>query len=173
MSSRPDCRRFVCDRCRRARYICSNCDRGHRYCGEACSRSARARSVRRAGRRYQQTRRGRLAHARSQDRYRHRKQDRSNRKVTHHGCPPEQAFATVHGCLSNDPNAPISTVAPPPTQILAASATLSTLIRCFRCHQWCTPLVRHDFLRVRRRHRRQGASGHDLARAKSTDPPSS
>jgi len=91
---RPDCRRFVCDRCRRAVYLCSHCDRGQRYCSRTCSASARRKSVRAAGRRYQQTRRGRRLHALRQQSYR----ERRRKKVTHHGCPARVVSATVASC---------------------------------------------------------------------------
>ena len=67
-----DARVFVCARCRRQVLICSRCDRGQQYCGARCSALARAESLRAAGRRYQQSRRGRHCHAERQRRYRYR-----------------------------------------------------------------------------------------------------
>ena len=64
-----DARLFLCARCRRQVLICSRCDRGQRYCGARCSGPARRESLRAAGRRYQQTRRGRHCHAERQRRY--------------------------------------------------------------------------------------------------------
>lgn len=54
---------FLCGRCRLQVTICRSCDRGQRYCGQDCAHAARRESVREAGRRYQRSRRGRLAHA--------------------------------------------------------------------------------------------------------------
>lgn len=47
----------VCGRpeCRQVFFLCSACDRGRRYCATACSRLARAKSLREAGRRYQRS----------------------------------------------------------------------------------------------------------------------
>lgn len=76
--------RFVaCARpaCGQVFFLCLRCDRGHRYCGAACSREARRTSLRAAGRRYQSSLDGRVTHAVRQARYRERL--RSN--VTHHG----------------------------------------------------------------------------------------
>ena len=81
-----DARVFVCARCRRQVLICSRCDRGQQYCGARCSALARAESLRAAGRRYQQSRRGRHCHAERQRRYRHRCREGAwQEKVTHHG----------------------------------------------------------------------------------------
>ena len=43
--------------------FCSRCDRGQQYCGAHCNGLARRESLRAAGRRYQQSRRGRHCHA--------------------------------------------------------------------------------------------------------------
>ena len=67
-----DARRIRCSRCRRQVFICSRCDRGQQYCGARCSGLARRESLRAAGRRYQQSQRGRHCHAERQRRYRHR-----------------------------------------------------------------------------------------------------
>ena len=64
-----DARLFLCARCRRQVLICSRCDRGQQYCGAGCSDLARRESLRAAGRRYQQSRRGRHCHAERQRRY--------------------------------------------------------------------------------------------------------
>lgn len=81
----------VCGRpeCRQVFFLCSVCDRGRRYCAAACSRRARAESVREAGRRYQRTRDGRHAHAARQAAWRQRQ------KVTHQSPPPGAPEATV------------------------------------------------------------------------------
>ena len=76
-------RLFVCAGCRRQVLICSCCDRGQIYCAGNCAPYARRCSLRAAGRRYQTSRRGRLAHAVRARRYRARV-----KKVTHHGSHP-------------------------------------------------------------------------------------
>jgi hypothetical protein len=55
-------RLFLCARCRMQVFICRRCDRGNCHCRD-CAQPARRDYVRQAGRRYQQSRRGRLAHA--------------------------------------------------------------------------------------------------------------
>ena len=92
-SWKSDMRQFECAGCQQEVVTCSTCDRGHRYCHRGCARQALADSRRRAGQRYQKTRRGRLMHARRQHRYRLRVARRlaMAKKVTHQGfsarCP--------------------------------------------------------------------------------------
>ncbi len=130
---RPDCRRFVCDRCRAAVYICSWCDRGHRYCSRQCSSAARSESRRAAGRLYQATPNGRRNHASRQAAYRDR-QAVELEKVTHHGCRDAEPSATVAACTRSTTSAP---------------SRGETLVCCF-CNSICLPFVRDDFLRCRR-----------------------
>ena len=73
-------RLFSCSRCLRQTAICSHCDRGQVYCNAECSRAAREQSLKAAGKRYQQTRRGKLNHALRQRHY----QERKRLKMTHH-----------------------------------------------------------------------------------------
>ena len=81
-----DARLFLCARCRRQVLICSVCDRGQQYCNVRCSGLARDESLRAAGRRYQQSRRGRHCHAERQRRYRRRRREGACREiVTHQG----------------------------------------------------------------------------------------
>ena len=141
---RPDCRRFLCDLCEEPCMICSQCDRGHRYCSSSCRDKARRRNVREAGRRYQNTARGRRHHARRQAEYLRRKQ----RKMTHHSCRPRPRSASVKSCS-------MTRQGPPPRRIAAAwSSTKSskrpTYFVCCVCGMLCEPRVRLDFLRCRR-----------------------
>ncbi len=78
-------RLFNCARCHRQVVICSDCDRGNMYCGSGCAQLTRSESVRSAGRRYQNSSRGRFSHAARQRRYR----QRQKQKVTHQGSPPQ------------------------------------------------------------------------------------
>jgi hypothetical protein len=154
---RPDYRRFLCDLCSQAVYLCSWCDRGNRYCGPECSGAARRRSQREAGRRYQQTPRGRRLHASRQADYRARKA-RQQSDVTHQGTPPPSVSVSVAACETT-PSCPLPTAAwrspcPGPS-------------RCSFCGHPCRPVVRHDFLRRRRRY---GRSGRDPAASRGRDP---
>ena len=78
-----DARLFVCARCRCQVWVCSRCDRGQRYCGQACSERARRDSVRAAGARYQRSDKGRARHAARQRRYMARV--RAEAVMTHQG----------------------------------------------------------------------------------------
>lgn len=121
-------RLFCCARCRAQVVICRRCDRGNRYCGPACAKAARRDSLRAAGRRYQQSRRGRFTHAARQRRYR-----RSRAKVTHQGSPPIP------------PTAPL----PPESQGPAGrvpSRQDPIGVRCRFCGRLCSGLLRRDFL---------------------------
>ncbi len=159
---RPDCRRFVCDGCSKAVYLCSWCDRGHRYCGGRCRRLARRRSLREAGQRYQLTARGRRLHARRQRAYR----ERRRKKVTHHSCPLPNRSARVLRC------APTSVSICTASSLSALpSRPAATELRCSACGEECEPVIRHDFLRQRRRRRRARESSGDLSRALSGDSP--
>ena len=99
-------RLFLCALCRIQVRICRSCDRGNRYCGEACSAEGRRRSVRRAGRGFLQTLAGRLGHARRQRAFRARK-----KCVTHQG----SATAATEG-------EPLLAQAMEPVRILMAAA---------------------------------------------------
>jgi hypothetical protein len=76
-------RLYVCARCREQVIICRCCDRGQRYCAGACAAAARKEAQRAAGRRYQQSLRGRRQHAQRGQRYRENR--RTAQKVTHQG----------------------------------------------------------------------------------------
>lgn len=141
-------RLFVCAGCRRQVLICSCCDRGQIYCAGDCAPRARHRSLRAAGRRYQTSHRGRLAHAVRARRYRARR-----KKVTHHGSPlppPDDLLASGSPMIASDTKA--STDRPSP------SAS-----RCHWCGRRCSARVRQGFLcrRVRRRGAVHDPTGRD------------
>ena len=69
-------------------FVCRECDHGQVYCGEQCSKSARRSSERRAGAKYQASKRGRHNHAARQRKYVARQQGKkSEQTVTHHRLP--------------------------------------------------------------------------------------
>ncbi len=86
----------ICARsdCRRVFFLCRHCDRGDRYCSASCAQRARHATLRAAGQRYQDSRRGRLRHAARQARYRARQQ-----KVTHQTSPTVAACGIVPALL--------------------------------------------------------------------------
>jgi hypothetical protein len=77
-------RLYSCRGCGVSVSICGRCDRGNIYCVGECATVSRRASNRRAGARYQRTRRGARRHAARQQAWRERQLD----KVTHLGCAP-------------------------------------------------------------------------------------
>jgi hypothetical protein len=127
-------RLFVCVRCRTQVLICSCCDRGQIYCAGGCAREARYHAQRAAGRRYQTSRRGRLAHAVRARRWRARQKN-----VTHQGSPPP----------------PPDDLVPPGSAVTASEPSPSPDARrwtwhCHWCRCRCSQFVRQGFLRRRR-----------------------
>lgn len=130
-------RLYLCARCRAQVVICKPCDRGQRFCTRECARATRREQVREAGRHYQDSRRGRLAHALRQARYRERRQ-----KVTHRGSLTPPANDVLQSS-SND-------VAIAVENIVEVAAT-SCAFQCARCGRSLSPFVRRDFIRRRGR----------------------
>lgn len=123
-------RTFTCVHCDTVVLVCSECDRGQRYCSERCRDQARRIRQRQAGRKYQSTHKGSCAHALRQQRYRKRQQQK---EVTHQ-CSQEVGSGDVLASeLSVAPVVATSKVVPP-----------------WHCH-WCgrtlARVVRHGFLR--------------------------
>lgn len=93
-------RLYRCQRCGCVVLICSRCDRGQRYCAAGCAHKARQACLRRAGKRYQQSTKGRHRHAARQQRHRRRQKQ----KVTHQGPPAQNS--SVLPCASGAPTLP-------------------------------------------------------------------
>jgi hypothetical protein len=130
--------------------LCSRCDRGQRYCGRACSRSAREDSRRQAARRYQCSRAGRIAHAARSRRWRQQHRsctpaDRGDAEtdvdnsnfVTHQGCPMPGPDASLPSCEQASE--------PEPVDAVANAAPIAA--RCWRCATALSPWTRQGFLR--------------------------
>jgi hypothetical protein len=132
----PTARLFLCARCRAQVLLCSRCDRGQIYCGAQCSQQARRHSQCAAAHRYQASRRGRLAHAARQSRYRARRQ-----KVTHQGSAATAAAALLAAEQDAEPTAVTTAQAARPHW------------HCQRCGARCAPWVRSGFLRHHAMHR--------------------
>jgi hypothetical protein len=127
-------RLFMCAGCHAQALICSCCDRGQIYCAGACAAQARQRARRDAGRRYQTSRRGRLAHAERSRRYRAR-----CKNVTHHGSPsspPDDLLSSGSPAIASDAAALVGRARQPYS-------------RCDWCGRRCPDLVRQGFLRRR------------------------
>lgn len=145
-------RTFLCARCRKRVLICSRCDRGQLYCAEDCALIARRVAQRAAGRRYQQSRDGRFAHAERNRRYRVRQKN-----VTHQGSAPPPP----DGQVTSDPTV-IASEPFSPTRRREYSLQCSVEPwRCHFCGYLCPEFVRQGFLRRRRVPRRQARRGTD------------
>jgi len=127
-------RLFNCAGCQRQVVICGHCDRGNIYCGRGCAQTARRRSMRAAGKRYQKGRRGRLTHAERQRRYRQRRK----KKVTH------------QGSLSVVPDETLPAESRTSTRRIESCVTdANDGMRCHFCARICSPFIRQQFLRRR------------------------
>jgi hypothetical protein len=119
--------RRCCDpNCNAMFAVCPSCDRGQRYCSDACRKRMRQRQLAEAGRRYQATTEGKQAHCRRQQAYRQRL---SQVDVTHQG--------------------PVSITTPQPT----AGGCLTQCAVCGQSNRWLNPFY---WLPVRRRRPRRG-----------------
>lgn len=89
-------RMYDCRRCGVCVRVCSGCDRGQVFCAGECARLGRRESLRRAGARYQRTRRGAHRHAARQRRWRQQhRPDCPLQIVTHQSCAALSATRTV------------------------------------------------------------------------------
>ena len=148
LSNRPrqeetmaDARVFECARCEREVSICSPCDRGQRYCGPDCSALARRESMLAAGRRYQQSRRGRHCHAGRQQRYRLRCRDTLPREIVTH----QSSLVPRRGAQLSRARSPMSRMNPPPAPKHSEKA------RCHFCARPVTESVRSGWRRTAER----------------------
>ena len=130
-TTQPPPRLFLCARCRSAVIICSPCDRGQRYCSADCSRLARSCAQRAAAQRYQNSRKGRHAHARRQGQWRARQQS-VKQIVTHQGSPPPPCAGVL-----------------PPDEAIAPQTGANQSCKCHFCGRPVSAFVRQGFLGYR------------------------
>lgn len=130
-------RYYHCVRCHCQVIICRDCDRGNIYCGPQCAQPARLESRRRASKKYQRTREGRMANAQRQQRYRQRKQQ----KVTYQGSLASNANVSLSAATKTRFNAT--------RHVLAEE---KTVIHCHFCHGECDLFLRSGFIRRRTRY---------------------
>ncbi len=123
-------RLYNCARCSAQTIICRCCDRGNVYCPQ-CALPAHKEARRRASERYQKTRKGQLAHAARQRRYRERKSE----KVTHNGSGVIENPAGRSSKRNPSDRPPISWVRP----------TARTIV-CHFCRGICSQYLRNDYL---------------------------
>ncbi len=168
-------RRFLCARCRAPTLVCSHCDRGQIYCAAGCAAVVRQQSQRDAGRRYQDSLRGRFRHAARTRRWRERQaltavplagsEIATPQSVTHQGSPlpASDAVLTVPSPMPAAATPALASTAQSCTAITSSSASspAATLPawRCHWCHTPCVAPVRLDFLRHSRPARRASARG--------------
>lgn len=162
-------RRFYCARCGAAVQLCTRCDRGQRYCGSSCAKSARGESLRRAGKRYRQSARGREANAERQRRFRERRAS-----VTHHSAdngpdePADHPESEQERAQDPPSMAESRTPDPDPTPVAKQGSQASGKIAddpvCDACLRACGRFTRFDFLPPRRRVRGRPPWRYDYSR---------
>jgi hypothetical protein len=143
-------RLFVCAWCGCEVVVCSCCDRGQIYCGVDCAGRARRQGLRGAGRRCQQTRRGRRMHAARMARYRAKltqgsvgEADRMPDEgwpreiVTHHGSPAPPTGDLLAGDATTMPRDDASPAEP----------SGRAMTQCHWCGRCCLLPLRRGFLR--------------------------
>ena len=128
----PIGRLYLCACCRKQTIICSPCDRNQIYCSSNCAQSVRRQSVREAGRRYQTSDRGRLAHAQRMRRYRARQEN-----VTHQG---SSIPSTDDKSSPPDAECQAGSITPPMKSIHTRPW------HCQACGRICSEFVRNGFL---------------------------
>jgi hypothetical protein len=143
-------RLFVCAWCGCEVVVCSCCDRGQIYCGVDCAGQARRQTLRGAGRRCQQTQRGRRMHAARMARYRAKLAQSSAgvgvgtpdegwplEKVTHQGSPaPSTGDLVAAGAT-----------AMPRDDASLAEPRRRAVMQCHWCGRCCLLPLRRGFLR--------------------------
>ena len=132
-------RLFQCALCYTQTLICSLCDRGHQYCSASCSGKARRESLRRANRKYAQSRHGKHHNAERQRRYRLRK----IRKVTDQGSKPTPPPVSLPLLVST-----------PGLKGFAPVVARSLSQVCHFCLARISRFLRNDFLHRSYRHQR-------------------
>jgi len=135
-------RMFLCARCRAQVLLCSRCDRGHRYCGRACSGAARREAQRAAAQRYQRSRTGRLAHAERSRRWRLRQ-----RELAAIDAGAQAHFVTHQGWPAAPPDAPLTVDEQSNALSVTSCEAPPTAPRCRRCAKPLSPWVRQGFVR--------------------------
>lgn len=138
-------RRFVCARCQIEVLVCSHCDRGQRYCGRECSRQARCASLREAGRCYQSSRAGHLAHARRARRYRQRQKEKQLAPPTPTPTPTPSPANIVTHQGSQQPCASDSLAAM--LNVAQATGREGPRWTCRWCTRGCERVERRSFVR--------------------------
>jgi hypothetical protein len=125
---------YNCGICHKQTKICSKCDRGNIYCSSECSEFARKESIKSAGKRYQQTKKGKLAHAQRQKNYIVRKI--TQEKMTHQGSNPKPPDVLLSPAEDNMP----------PEIPNGGAVIQSTIHYCDFCRNYSSSSLRFVFL---------------------------
>lgn len=120
-------RTLQCAYCQTEVLICTRCDHGQRYCSQDCRQQARAACVRKASRRYQSSRAGRLNHARRQQRCRDRQRERQRQHPSSPSPANSDSSPSCQKARGDD-------VLPPRLNVKPAPAHKPT--PTWHCH-WC------------------------------------
>jgi anti-sigma factor RsiW len=149
-------RLFLCARCRDQVLLCSHCDRGQVYCSRACSFARRGELRRETAQRYQSSQAGRLKHAARSACWRKRRRSLRQTcagadidKVTHQGCPPALADASLHACdmpTSACEFAALTETAQDAAVAMPGALSFAAPV-CRRCAHSLLPRVRLSWLR--------------------------
>ena len=148
---------FLCASCQAQVLVCSQCDRGQRYCAAGCADITRFSLQREAGKRYQQGRAGRHKRASRMLQWRKR-QAAATKIVTHHSSQATRADAVLANNESPPAIPPDSQPQSPCSPIVSESIALCTAAifrtglpapvwHCHCCQSPCSALVRQGFLR--------------------------
>ncbi len=131
-------RLFNCRCCQIQVIICRKCDRANVY-SPSCAMSARAKSLREASKRYQNTPRGRSNHAARQRRYQEKK-----KKMTHHSSHEQSPTDLILNKPSDEGN--------------SETKAVTNDIHCHFCGSRCSKFLRRNFLRHSFEHKLQNFS---------------
>lgn len=149
-ADRQSHRLYQCAACGQTVHICRTCDRGNRYCAGTCARLHRIESLRRAGARYQCSRRGATRHAARQGALRARR----IKEVTHQGSPAEAPGVQlpadamqVTGVLEDGDATHQETGPGVPGVAPALAISVITSFACGFCRRILTPWIRTGPLR--------------------------
>jgi hypothetical protein len=127
--SPPSYRLYHCRRCGVQVRICRRCDHGQIYCAGECSRIRRRESLRRAGARYQRSRRGAARHAARQRAWRGRRRA----KVTHQGWAARSVARKVSGYPLTVAKPDANCAATADFTVRSSAQRLEWLSRCSFC----------------------------------------
>ena len=129
-------RLYNCACCGQQVILCSHCDWGNRYCFDGCSKVARKESLGDAGRRYQNTRQGRINNAKRQAEYRIRQ------ALSELEPPPTVDKVTHHGSEEGTPSASIEN-----DEQRGEECSFDSLYHCHRCGRVVDHYLRSGYLR--------------------------